>query len=148
MDETLPASPKQPGWGFAFLVGELHEKEVFPFDAPVLNMLHAMATPTLDGFFALMTQLDHLWGVVPLDLIVLLSLALRRRFRDALSVRYSRRMERGDRTGVGNVRIGGPMRSATPDAVARARWPRRAADQRICWQAARIQREIRSRRKL
>ena len=31
---------------------------------------------------------------------------------------------------------------ATPDAVARARWPRRAADQRICWQAAPIQQEI------
>ena len=52
--------------------------------SPVLNMLHAMATPTLDGFFVLMTQLGHLWGVVPLDLIVLLSLALRRRFRDGL----------------------------------------------------------------
>ena len=116
MDESSPASPKQPVrvvgdelgyglrslhkhgwrmvlwfvclllplWGFASLVGELHEKEVFPFDAPVLNMLHAMATPTLDGFFVLMTQLGHLWGVVPLDLIVLLSLALRRRFRDGL----------------------------------------------------------------
>ena len=73
-----------PLWGFASLVGELHEKEVFPFDAPVLNMLHAMATPTLDGFFVLMTQLGYLWGVVPLDLIVLLSLALRRQFRDGL----------------------------------------------------------------
>jgi hypothetical protein len=46
-----------PLWGFASLVGELHEKEVFPFDAPVLNMLHAMATPTLDRFFVLMSQL-------------------------------------------------------------------------------------------
>jgi membrane-associated phospholipid phosphatase len=73
-----------PLWAFASLVGELHEKEAFPFDAPVLNMLHAMATPTLDRFFVLMTQLGYLWGVVPLDLIVLLSLALRRRFRDGL----------------------------------------------------------------
>jgi membrane-associated phospholipid phosphatase len=73
-----------PLWVFASLVGEVHEKEVFPFDAPVLNMVHAMATPTLDRFFVLMTQLGYLWGVVPLDLIVLLSLALRRRFRDGL----------------------------------------------------------------
>jgi membrane-associated phospholipid phosphatase len=73
-----------PLWGFASLVGELHENEVFPFDAPVLNMLHVMATPTLDRFFVLMTQLGYLWGVVPLDLIVLLSLALRRRFREGL----------------------------------------------------------------
>jgi len=73
-----------PLWVFASLVDEVHEKEVFPFDAPVLNMVHAMATPTLDRFFVLMTQLGYLWGVVPLDLIVLLSLALRRRFRDGL----------------------------------------------------------------
>jgi undecaprenyl-diphosphatase len=73
-----------PLWGFASLVGELHEKEVFAFDAPVLNMLHAMATPTLDRFFVLMTRLGYQWGVVPLDLIVVVSLALRRRFRDGL----------------------------------------------------------------
>jgi undecaprenyl-diphosphatase len=62
----------------------MHEKEVFPFDAPALNRLHALATPTLDRFFVLMTQLGYLWGVVPLDLILLLSLALRRRFREGL----------------------------------------------------------------
>jgi membrane-associated phospholipid phosphatase len=73
-----------PLWGFASLVGELHEKEVFSFDAPVLNMLHAVATPTLDRFFVLISRVGYLWGVVPLDLIVLLSLALRRRFRDCL----------------------------------------------------------------
>jgi membrane-associated phospholipid phosphatase len=73
-----------PLWGFASLVGELHEKEVFPFDAPVLNMLHAMATPTLDRFFVLMSQLGYLSGVLPLDLILLLSLALLRRFREGL----------------------------------------------------------------
>jgi membrane-associated phospholipid phosphatase len=73
-----------PLWGFASLVGEFHEKEVFGFDAPVLNWMHAMATPARDRFFVLMSQLGYLWGVVPLDLLVLLSLALRRRFRDSL----------------------------------------------------------------
>jgi len=73
-----------PLWGFASLVGELHQKQVFPFDAPVLNMLHAMATRPLDRFFVVMSRLGFLWGVVPLDLIVLLSLALRRRVRDGL----------------------------------------------------------------
>jgi hypothetical protein len=53
-----------PLWGLAFLVGELHEKEVFPFEASALNMLHSMATPTLDPFFVLMTRLGYLWGVV------------------------------------------------------------------------------------
>jgi len=73
-----------PLWVFASLVGELHEEEVFAFDAPVLNMLHAMATPTLDWFFALVSRVDYLWGVVPLDLIVLLWLAFHRQFRDGL----------------------------------------------------------------
>jgi membrane-associated phospholipid phosphatase len=73
-----------PLWGFAALVGEVHEKEVFPFDAPMLNMLHAVATPTLDHFFVLMTRLGYFWGVMPLDAIVLVALVLRRRFRDGL----------------------------------------------------------------
>ena len=73
-----------PLWGFASLVGELHEKDVFAFDAPVLNRLHGMANPALDRFFVFVTQLGFSWGVVPLDLIVLLSLAWRRRFRDGL----------------------------------------------------------------
>ena len=73
-----------PLWGFASLVGELHEKDVFAFDAPALNGLHAAATPALDRFFILMSQLGYLWGVVPVDLIVVLSLAWLRRFRDGL----------------------------------------------------------------
>jgi undecaprenyl-diphosphatase len=73
-----------PLWGFAALVGEVHEKEVFPFDAPMLNMLHAASTPKLDDFFVLMTRLGYFWGVMPLDAIVLITLALRRRFRDGL----------------------------------------------------------------
>src|ERR1700730_14605585 len=73
-----------PRWGFAALVGEVHEKEVFPFDAPMLNMLHAVATPTLDHLFVLMTRLGYFWGVIPLDVLVLTALALRRRFRDGM----------------------------------------------------------------
>jgi len=73
-----------PLWGFAGLVGEVHEKEVFPFDAPLLNVLHAEATPTLDHFFVLMTRLGYFWGVMPLDVIILIALVLRRRFRDGL----------------------------------------------------------------
>ena len=73
-----------PLWGFAALVGEVHEKKVFPFDAPILTMLHAVATPTLDHFFVLMTRLGYSWGVVPLDVILLLLFVLLRRFRDDL----------------------------------------------------------------
>lgn len=73
-----------PLWGFAALVGEVRNKEVFPFDAPMLNMLHAMATSRLNHVFVLMTQLGYMWGVMPLDVIVLMALLVRRRFRDGL----------------------------------------------------------------
>jgi membrane-associated phospholipid phosphatase len=73
-----------PLWGFAALVGEVHEKEVFAFDAPALNALHVIATPTLDHFFILTSHLGYFWGVVPLDVIVLMALVLRRRFRDSV----------------------------------------------------------------
>jgi undecaprenyl-diphosphatase len=73
-----------PLWGFAALVGEIHEKETFAFDAPILEMLHGLATPTLDRFFVAVTNLGYLWGVLPADVLVLLWLALHRRFRDGL----------------------------------------------------------------
>ncbi|MDP9012642.1 MAG: phosphatase PAP2 family protein [Pseudomonadota bacterium] len=73
-----------PLWGFSSLVGEVHKKAVFPFDAPLLNALHAWATPTLDRFFVLVSRVGYLWGVVPLDAVVLIFLVVRRRFRDGL----------------------------------------------------------------
>lgn len=73
-----------PLWGFAALVGEVHEKKAIAFDAPLLNMLHAIASPGLNRFFALISHLGYLWGVLPLNAIILLWLLLRRRFRDGL----------------------------------------------------------------
>ncbi len=73
-----------PVWGFAALVGEIHEKEVFPFDAPLLGMLHAMATPALDRFFVMVSKVGFLWGTIPIDVILLLWLAAHRRVRDGL----------------------------------------------------------------
>lgn len=73
-----------PLWGFAALVGEVHENEVFAFDAPILKALHAIATPALDEFALVMTKLGYLWAVVPLDVVVMLWLAWHRRLRDGL----------------------------------------------------------------
>lgn len=73
-----------PLWGFASLAGELHESGVFPFDAPMLNYLHSLATPALDRFFSLMSELGYRWGTIPIDALLLLFLALRGRFRDGL----------------------------------------------------------------
>lgn len=73
-----------PLWGFASLVGELREQELFFFDAPVMLALHQMATPAMDRFFVLMSKLGYLWGVLPLDIGIASWLLLRRRFRDGL----------------------------------------------------------------
>jgi len=73
-----------PIWGFAALVGELHEKEVFAFDTPILNMLHGLETPRRDHFFVWVSRIGFLWGTIPIDVIVLAWLAFRRRFRDGL----------------------------------------------------------------
>ena len=73
-----------PLWGFGALVERLHKHEMFPFDAPVLTLLHQLATPTLDTLFVWMSRIGSVWGIIPLDLGVLLWLALRRRYRDTL----------------------------------------------------------------
>jgi undecaprenyl-diphosphatase len=66
------------------MVGELHESDAIPFDLPILNLMHAMASPAKDRFFVLMAKLGYMWGVLPLDIIVMAWLVARRRFRDSL----------------------------------------------------------------
>lgn len=73
-----------PLWGFAALVGEMHEKAVFPFDAPMLTWLHGLATPALNHFFVLISLAGYRRGVVPLDAGILILLVVLRRFRDGL----------------------------------------------------------------
>ena len=73
-----------PVWGFAALVGELHEKQVFPFDAPILLMLHSFATPALNRFFVNVSRIGFLWGVIPADVAIFVWLAWRRQFRNGL----------------------------------------------------------------
>jgi membrane-associated phospholipid phosphatase len=73
-----------PLWGFAALATELREGDVFFFDVPVLVWLHLRASPSVDAFFQLTSQVGYLWGVVPADVLLLLWLAWRRRYRDGL----------------------------------------------------------------
>jgi undecaprenyl-diphosphatase len=65
-------------------VGEVHEKQQFRFDAPLLNWLHALATPALNHLFVMTSRVGYLWGVVPLDALILVLLIVLRRFRDGL----------------------------------------------------------------
>lgn len=73
-----------PLWGFGALVETLHEGQVFPFDVPMLQAVHAMANAGLDRTFVLISNLGYAWGVVPLDVVFVLALLLRRHVREGV----------------------------------------------------------------
>ena len=72
-----------PLWAFAELADEIHEREAIVFDLPILQYARGLAGEGLDTAFVLLSQLGYLWGVVPLDIGLVLMLSLRRRFREA-----------------------------------------------------------------
>lgn len=72
-----------PLWGFAELADEIHEQEAIVFDVPVLEYAHGLAGSGLDRFFVLISQLGYLYGVVPVDIALVLALTAYRRFREA-----------------------------------------------------------------
>jgi membrane-associated phospholipid phosphatase len=73
-----------PLWGFAELVEELREGEPFVFDEPILLFAHEMASAGFDRAFLLFSALGYEWGVVPVDIALVLVLALRKRAREGL----------------------------------------------------------------
>ena len=73
-----------PLWGFGALVEELREGEAFAFDAPLLGLAHALARDGLDRAFLVVSRLGYAHGVVPLDVLLVLALAWRRRMREGL----------------------------------------------------------------
>ena len=73
-----------PLWGFGALVVELREGEPFVFDQPVLELLHAHGAPTLDRWALAASAIGYAWGVMPFDVVFVLVLAWRRRFREGL----------------------------------------------------------------
>ncbi len=73
-----------PLWGFAELADEVREAEAFPFDAPVLQLAHAMARDGFDRWFLLFSAIGYQYGVVPFDVALVAALAWRRRFRESI----------------------------------------------------------------
>jgi undecaprenyl-diphosphatase len=73
-----------PLWGFVELADELREAEAFPFDAPILQLAHAMARDGFNQLFLLFSALGYEYGVVPFDITLVVALAWRRRFRESI----------------------------------------------------------------
>jgi len=73
-----------PLWGFAELADEVCEAEAFPFDAPILQLAHAMARDGFDRWFLLFSAIGYQYGVVPFDVALVAALAWRRRFRESI----------------------------------------------------------------
>ena len=73
-----------PLWGFAELADEVREGEGFPFDEPVLLAANELARAGFDRLFLLFSALGYRYGVVPMDIALVLVLALRRRYRESV----------------------------------------------------------------
>lgn len=69
--------------GFVALAEEVHELEAFYFDAPLLWRMHDVARPSLDAAFVLISRIGYQWGVIPADILIVLVLLVRRRWREA-----------------------------------------------------------------
>lgn len=69
--------------GFMALADEVHELEELYFDAPLLWRMHALHGPGLDAAFMLISKLGYQWGVIPLDILIVLALCAYRRWREA-----------------------------------------------------------------
>ena len=73
-----------PLWGFGELADEVREARAFPFDAPMLHLAQAMAGDGFDRIFLALTHFGYQWGVLPVDVVLILALALTRRMREGL----------------------------------------------------------------
>lgn len=73
-----------PLWGFAELADEVLEGEPFAFDEPILLFARQLAGEGLDQVFLLASKAGYEWGVVPVDILLVLGLASARRHREGL----------------------------------------------------------------
>lgn len=70
--------------GFGALAHELREGEGFFFDVPLLEFAHDIAHAGYDRFFVVVAALGYLYGVVPVDIVLIATPAWRRRLRESL----------------------------------------------------------------
>ncbi|AHY59454.1 phosphatase PAP2 family protein [Stenotrophomonas rhizophila] len=75
--------------GFVALADEVHEFESFHFDAPLLWKMHGLHSPGLDQFFTLLSKLGYEWFLIPADVLIVVALLWRKRWREASFVAIS-----------------------------------------------------------
>ncbi|MGJ4730047.1 phosphatase PAP2 family protein [Luteimonas sp. SDU101] len=73
-----------PFWVFLELADEVHEAEAIPFDEPLLLYAQSIASLSLDRVFLFFSEIGYAWGVVPVDIGLVLVLLARRRWREGL----------------------------------------------------------------
>lgn len=73
-----------PLWLFVELADEVHESQALVFDEPILLFAHEIARSGFDRVFLLFSALGYQYGVVPIDIILVLVLAVRRRFPESI----------------------------------------------------------------
>ncbi len=73
-----------PLYLFGTLAEDVVDREGFVLDDPLLLYAHSLTTPTWNAVMLLLSRLGYQWGVIPLDVIILLSLLFRRLRRDSL----------------------------------------------------------------
>lgn len=73
-----------PLWGFGELADEVRENEAFFFDQPLLEWMRGWHSPATDRVFLLFSEIGYLWGVVPVDIALVVALALLRKPREGL----------------------------------------------------------------
>ena len=73
-----------PLWGFAELADDVHEREPFAFDEPMLRFARALASDGLDRVFVFISAAGHEYGVVPFGIALILVLGWRKRWREGL----------------------------------------------------------------
>lgn len=73
-----------PLYVFGKLAEDVASQKILSFDKPLLLLFHGLATPTLDTLMLSFSALGYLFGVVPLDIGILLFLLWRHRRQDAL----------------------------------------------------------------
>jgi undecaprenyl-diphosphatase len=78
-----------PLWGFAELADEVREAEGFAFDLPILLAANHIARAGFDKLFLAFSAIGYEYGVVPVDIALVLVLGLRRHYRESVFAAFA-----------------------------------------------------------